>query len=86
MLPRFLLADNSIEQPEKLYVVHTQSPRFILEGDCEEFTENQKMHWIDKNNLTDEQVNSLVLLANEFIDAELDNEEQLYDDMLDDDE
>ena len=43
MLPKFLLADNSQEMPDMLYVVHNESPRFIVGSDIEDFSVNQKI-------------------------------------------
>ena len=38
MLPKFLLADNSQEMPDMLYVVHNETPRFIVGSDIEDFS------------------------------------------------
>jgi hypothetical protein len=86
MLPRFLIADNSLDQPDKLYVVCTQSPRFILEGDMEDFTQNQKFHWLEDHNLTNDQIAELADEAEDFLDAELTNQEFLNDEDEDDEE
>jgi len=85
MLPKFLLADNSQESLGKLYVVHTQYPRFILEGSDEDFFEDQDMHWIDDAILDEDEVENLKALAEEFLEAELDNQEELYENMVDED-
>lgn len=82
MLPKFLLADNSQECLGRLFVVHAHEPRFILEGSEESFEEDQIIHWIDDHNLDDEQIENLVRAAEEFLDAELDNQEELYDQLL----
>lgn len=81
MLPKFLLADNSQEQLGKLFVVHTQSPRFILEGSDEDFSEDQVMHWLDENNVSDEAKEQLMVEAENFLDKELSNQEDLFDEM-----
>ncbi len=78
MLPRFLIADNSMDQPDKLYVVCTQSPRFILEGDMEDFSQNQVFHWIDSHNLSQSEIEDLADEAEDFLDAELTNQEDLF--------
>jgi hypothetical protein len=83
MLPKFLLADNSQEQLGKLFVVHTQSPRFILEGSDDDFSENQVMHWLDENTVSDEDKNQLMVDAEDFLEKELSNQEDLYDEMED---
>jgi hypothetical protein len=82
MLPRFLIADNSLERPGKLYVVHTQNPRFILEGSDEDFTQEQKLHWIDNVDISDEDIADLIADAEDFVDQELDNQEDLFDNMV----
>lgn len=81
MLPKFLIADNSLDAPGKLYVVHTEYPRFILEGSDEDFYEDQNLHWIDEAVLSEEQVDELVDMAEEFLEAELASQEDLYDDL-----
>lgn len=81
MLPKFLIADNSQDTPGKLFVVHTESPRFILEGNDEDFYEDQELHWIDKNDLEESQIDELMGLAEDFLEAELANQEELYDEM-----
>jgi hypothetical protein len=83
MLPKFLLADNSQECLGRLFVVHAHAPRFILEGSEESFEEDQIIHWIDDGHkLNEEQIAELVRAAEEFLDAELDNQEALYDQLL----
>ena len=81
MLPRFLIADNSQEQSGRLFVVHTATPRFILEGSEDDFSEDQVMHWIDDSNISDKEKEQLIIDAENFLDAELANQEDLYDDM-----
>ena len=44
MLPRFLLADNSQEYPETIFIVHNEYPRFIVESDIDDFGANQVIH------------------------------------------
>ncbi len=79
MLPKFLLADNSQETPDTIFVVHTKTPRFIVEADLEDFWNNQVVHWID-GEPTDEVAEELVQAAEEFLEKEFDNEEELADD------
>ena len=83
MLPKFLLADNSQEQLGKLFVVHTENPKFILEGSDEDFDLEQIIHWIDNPITDDKQITDLINLATNFLEKELDNQEDLYDDMDD---
>lgn len=79
MLPKYLLADNSQEKQGKLYVVHNQEPRFILEGSDEDFSEDQKIYWIDDEVTDIDEVDRLMAEAEDFLEKELDNQEELYD-------
>ncbi|MFV0522617.1 MAG: hypothetical protein ACK5MI_09375 [Mangrovibacterium sp.] len=77
MLPKFLLADNSQEFPDTIFIVHNEEPRFIVESDIEDFQKNQKIHWIDAKPESDKLINTLLEDAEDFLDAELD-----YQDIL----
>ncbi len=77
MLPRFLLADNSLETPETIFVVHTEDPRFIIEADIDDFESNQKIHWIDGEPGDSDLIASLIDEAEEFLEREFENEEFL---------
>lgn len=79
MLPKFLIADNSQDAPETIYVVHTEYPRFIVESDVEDFNENQFIHWIDEQPVNDSVIEQLIEEAEDFLEAEFDNQEDLYD-------
>ncbi|MDA3892388.1 MAG: hypothetical protein PF517_12055 [Salinivirgaceae bacterium] len=82
MLPKYLIADNSLEKPGKVYVVHTEAPRFILEGNDEDFSEEQIIHWLDTEITDHQQLDNLIEAAEKFLDTELDNQEDLYDDLI----
>lgn len=79
MLPKFLLADNSQETPDTIFVVHTETPRFIVEADIDDFWSNQVVHWID-GEPTEEVAEELVGAAEEFLEKEFENEMQLDED------
>lgn len=79
MLPKFLLADNSQEAPDTIYVVHNEAPRFIVESDIEDFWENQVIHWIDDDPQNEDFVAELMEEAEEFLEKEFENQENLYD-------
>jgi hypothetical protein len=81
MLPKFLLADNSLETPETIFVVHNEIPRFIIEADIDDFWSNQHIHWIDGEPGDENLIAELVEAAEEFLEKEFENE-----DLLDDDE
>jgi len=79
MLPKFLIADNSQEAPDTIYVVHTEQPRFIVESDIEDFWENQVIHWIDDDPQNEDLMSQLLEEAEDFLEDEFDNQENLYD-------
>ncbi|HCO67459.1 MAG TPA: hypothetical protein DIT04_06865 [Dysgonomonas sp.] len=68
-LPKFLIADNE-EYPENTYVVHTQSPCFILDVDTEEY---KILDGSDKSNPV---IKELIAEALEFYEEELDRYEE----------
>lgn len=80
MLPKFLLADNSLETPDTIFVVHTQIPRFIVEADIDDFWNNQVVHWIDDEPGDEELISELVEAAEDFLEKEFDNEDLLAED------
>jgi hypothetical protein len=84
MLPKFLLADNSQEMPDMLYVVHNQAPRFIVGSDIEDFSLNQTIYWIDEKPLDKDLIAQLLEEAEEFLEAELENQDNYFEDGEDD--
>ena len=79
MLPKFLIADNSQEMPNTIFVVHTESPRFIVESDLEDFHKDQVIHWIDDQPVNESMIEQLLEEAEDFLESEFDNQEDLYD-------
>lgn len=86
MLPKFLLADNSQEAPETIYVVHNEEPRFIVECDIEDFNKEQKIHWIDAKPSSKDLIAALLEDAEDFLEAELDYQDVLLGEDDDDEE
>ena len=90
MLPKFLLADNSQVLPDKIFVIHNEQPRFIVGGNVESFSVDQEIYWIDDEPESEELKKELLEQAEEFMDLELEYEEELYklenEDDEDDDE
>ena len=84
MLPRFLLADNSLQTPDTIFVVHTESPRFIVEADIDDFWNNQEIHWIDGEPGDEKLIAKLIEEAEEFLEMEFANEDFLGEDDSDD--
>ena len=80
MLPKFLLADNSQETPDTIFVVHTETPRFIVESDIDDFYANHNVHWIDGEPGDEEMIADLLEAAEDFLDKEFENEEKLSED------
>jgi hypothetical protein len=79
MLPKFLLADNSQVLPDKIFVIHTEQPRFIVGCDVEAFSIDQEIYWIDDEPESEELKAELLEQAEEFMELELEYEEELYD-------
>jgi hypothetical protein len=84
MLPKFLLADNSQEMPEMLYVVHNENPRFIVGSDIEDFDVNQTIYWIDNEPADKDLIAQLLNEAEAFLEAELENQDSYFEDGEDD--
>ena len=80
MLPRFLIADNSQETPDLIYVVHTQEPKFIVKSDVEDFWMEQEIFWISDVPESQELIDQLLEEAEEFLENELESQEALFDD------
>jgi hypothetical protein len=78
MLPKFLLADNSQVLPDKIFVIHNEQPRFIVGCDVEAFSVDQEIYWIDEEPASEELKKELLEQAEEFMDLELEYEEELY--------
>lgn len=86
MLPKFLLADNSQECPDTIYVVHTEEPKFIVESDIEDFWANQKVHWLSEAPVSEELIKALLEDAETFLDEEFESQENLYGEDDDDED
>lgn len=80
MLPKFLLADNSQEMPDFIFVVHNHNPRFIVGSDIEDFSVNQKIYWIDEEPADKGLIAQLLEEAEEFLEAELENQDSFFED------
>ena len=78
MLPKFLLADNSQVLPDRIFVIHNEQPRFIVGSNVESFSREQEIHWIDDEPASEELKKELLEQAEEFLDLELEYEEELF--------
>ena len=79
MLPKFLLADNSMEMPDTIFVVHNENPRFIVESDIEDFSLNQEIHWIDTEPADKNLIDQLIGEAEEFLESAFENEDNYFE-------
>jgi hypothetical protein len=73
MLPKFLMADNT-DQPNAIYIVHTEYPRFVLN------LENDEVEWFDalekdKEVDLESEVKELITQAEDFYQREVDRYE-----------
>lgn len=69
--PKFLIADNS-DYPEKMFILHTEFPSFLMDVETEEmewYDELEEEPGIDIEN----EVAELIKLAYEFFDKEMDS-------------
>ena len=78
MLPKFLLADNSQVLPDRIFVIHTEQPRFIVGSNIVAFSVDQEITWIDDEPASEELKKELLEQAEEFLDLELEYEEELF--------
>lgn len=78
-MPKFLIADNSQASTDLVYVVHTEKPRCIIECDLDGFYSSQRIHWIDEEPFSQDDIDTLLEEAEEFYEKELDNQEDIYD-------
>ena len=79
MLPKFLLADNSQELPNTLFIVHTHTPKCIIGCDIEDFNSNQTIYWMDEQTPKDQNLLEDILeKAETFYNEELESQENLY--------
>ncbi|MDX5405232.1 MAG: hypothetical protein LPK46_12165 [Bacteroidota bacterium] len=75
MIPKFLVGDNT-DQPEAVYIIHTEFPRFVLN------LENDEVEWFDDLEGEDEgeitnEVTKLIAEAEEFYQREVERYESL---------
>ncbi|WP_068598888.1 hypothetical protein ACF3NR_00010 [Vaginella massiliensis] len=73
-LPKFLIADNS-EFPEKIFILHTEYPRFLLDVENEDVEFFEELNEEDSDAVFEEEMTALVEQAYVFFDREMD----LYD-------
>ncbi len=77
-LPKFLIADNS-DFPDKIFIVHTDYPRFILDVENEDLEFLENLEEEEEDDSFNDEVTALVEQALVFFDREMD----LYDEEID---
>lgn len=77
-LPKFLIADNS-DFPDKIFIVHTDYPRFILDVENEDLEFLENLEEEEEDDSFNDEVTALVEQAFVFFDREMD----LYDEEID---
>lgn len=88
-LPRFMIAENTQEYPDLVFVIHNDSPRFMLQVDLEEEETDETVdiiHWIDPEPEDENFVDDLVDEAYDFLDDELENQDRLSEEEEDDED
>ena len=79
MLPKFLIADNSQENPDYVYVFHTQKPRCIIQCDLDGFYNDMHIYWTDEEPSNQDVIDAMLEEAENFYETELENQEELYE-------
>ena len=63
-----------------LYVVHNETPRFIVGSDIEDFSVNQTIYWIDEKPKDKDLITQLLEEAEAFLEAEFYNQDTYFED------
>lgn len=80
MLPKFLIADNSQELPDNIFVLHTESPKFLVKFNLNDINyQNIETYWFDKTPDDKKLVDELIKDSEEFLINELENQENFLD-------
>ncbi len=69
-LPKFLVADNS-EFPEKIFILHTEYPRFLLDVETDDIEWFEDISEEEENDEFDTEVANLIEEALDFYDQEM---------------
>ena len=69
-LPKFLVADNS-EMPEKIFILHTEYPRFLLDVETDDIEWFDDISEEEDNTEFDTEVANLIEDALDFYDQEM---------------
>jgi hypothetical protein len=69
-LPKFLIADNS-DFPEKIFILHTEYPRFLLDVETDEVEWFEDLSEEEEGEEFDTEVANLIEMALDFYDKEM---------------
>ncbi|MBS7333915.1 hypothetical protein [Faecalibacter bovis] len=69
-LPQFLIADNS-DFPDKIFILHTEYPRFLLDVETDEVEWFEDLSEEEEGEGFDTEVANLIELALDFYDKEM---------------
>jgi len=69
-LPKFLIADNS-DYPEKIFILHTEYPRFLLDVETDDVEWFEDLSDEEESEDFDTEVANLIELALDFYDREI---------------
>ena len=69
-LPKFLIADNS-DFPEKIFILHTEYPRFLLDVETDDVEWFEDLSEEEEGEEFDTEVANLIELALDFYDKEM---------------
>lgn len=77
ILPTFLIADNSQETPENVYVVHTDFPRFIAQFELDDIEAEPVIFWFDETPENKDEVENFAGLAFNFLMDEMESQDSM---------
>lgn len=69
-LPKFLIADNS-DFPDKIFIIHTEFPRFVLDVETDDVEFLEELDEEDDNEEFEQEVAELLEQALTFFDREM---------------
>ena len=77
-LPKFLVGDNT-DFPDTVFIIHTESPRFVLNLDTDEVTFLEEGFAEGDEAETANEITSILAEADEFYQREVDRYEDMED-------
>lgn len=74
-LPKFLIADNSQEEPDSIFVLHTQKPKFLVKFNLDDFEAKPDFFWFDEKPKDDAEIANFQKLAFNFFIEEMEHQD-----------